>query len=185
MRMDDNPPFQAIVHLLHIVVIVVAAGDFPLPAFIVGVDIAGTTHAVVGVALLEAVAEVVIGKRRPIEAHLLAGVAVLRGVDAVAGPRVRHKAAERYLDAERQLLVGRLSAVRIITVAVGNAVADAIDIAVPAGAEGALVTVLMPVILLVAGNKERTVAADTLGEIELEFLPLVVCQPPAIIAIRA
>ena len=139
----------------------------------------------VGVALLQAVAKVVIGKRRPIEAHLLTGVTVLRSVDAVAGPRVRHKAAERNLDAERQLLVGRLGAVRIITVAVGNAVADTVDIAVPAGTEGALVTVLMPVILLVAGNKERTVAADTLGEIELQFLPFVVRQPPAIIAVRA
>ena len=103
---------------------------------------------------------------------------MVRGVDAVAGPGVGQEAAERHLHAEGQLLVGRLGAVRIV------AVADAIDIAVPAGAEGALVAVLVPVILLVTGDKERAVAAEALAEVELEFLPLVVLHPPAVIAVR-
>ena len=101
MRMRDNTALQPVVNLLRVVVIVVASGDFPLPAFIIGVDIAGGAFSMVGIALLEAVAEVIISKRRAVEPNLLTGIPVLRGVDAVAGPRVRQKAVKRYLNAKR------------------------------------------------------------------------------------
>ena len=101
----DNAPLQTIIKTLAVFVVAIPRRHFAVRPFIVTVHIAGVTHAIRTVTLLDVPVQRVVLQRDAVHADIMRRSTILAGVHAIAGPRLREEFIQRYADVKRQQLV--------------------------------------------------------------------------------
>ncbi|CAI2030490.1 Uncharacterised protein [Serratia quinivorans] len=150
--------------------VVVACICLAVGPAVVGAGKPTVTLAMIAVALCNAVGQIVVIKQGSVQAHLVAHLAVQITGGAVVQVRVGQPVRQRHADAQRQLLVITRNRVGIFAVGIHQRPTDAVPGIAVTRTEAALIPAIIPVILLIAGERQRAPFAphQVLGQVDLQ-----------------
>lgn len=137
-------------------------------AFVVRLNIAVRPHAPAGIALVDAVVEVIARQGGTAQPKVIAGGAIAAGVHAVGGIAARQPFAERYADVERYDMVTNTAAIAVTVVAVLvegviQPVTDGLPAVVVAEADRLRTAVIVPVVFVKQAERQRSPAPTGFG----------------------